>query len=252
MSALGKAILLLRLVAESNGALGIKDLSESSGLPPSTVHRILRDWAGQGFVEQVARRRYRVGLAMVRLSGLVLHRNPLADVADPVLASLTAETGETSVLSAYIREERCLMFTAKRDSVQPLRYRVRLYERQTLFWGATGRVILAHLPQEELCTLLLHPDPSPRTGGLPDIAELERELSTIRERGFALSRAQRYPGAVATAVPVFLGGRLAGCLSLTIPEHRFHEDRSTELVATLRRHAEQLTAVWTERDQARR
>ncbi|MEI5101710.1 helix-turn-helix domain-containing protein [Streptomyces sp. PmtG] len=82
---------------EELGRLGearLTDLAVGTGLPKSTVHRLLSQLSGLGAVEQ-SRGRYRVGPAIARLDGSRHPHRLLARASDLPLRQLTASTGAT-------------------------------------------------------------------------------------------------------------------------------------------------------------
>src|SRR4051794_7110351 len=55
---------------EGKDELGISELSRMLKLPKSAVYRVVLTLASRGFVEQNAKRRYRLGLKMLELGNL--------------------------------------------------------------------------------------------------------------------------------------------------------------------------------------
>ena len=71
--------------------------------------------------------------------------------------------------------------------------------------GATGKILLAHCPQEIRSRILSSPLQSPRGAETIDRGELVRELDRIRAQGFAFSREEWMPHAGDISVPIFYG-----------------------------------------------
>ena len=131
---------------------------------------------------------------------------------------------ETCMLSLY-DERRCSSMIAKvLYGSHPLRYEAQLYHPTSLAWGATGRGILAFLPEPAIDRVLALDEVSPGNARrLPSRAQVRRELAEIVERGYAFTQGQKIAGAVGLSFPVFDAQGVVAALCLTIPESRFNE-----------------------------
>src|SRR5690606_21676799 len=101
------------------------------------------------------------------------------------------------------------------DTPAPLMSFISPGEHVSLLYGATGRVLLAFMPDAQ------------RGDVLGQIAEdrekaiVEKELQRFRHQGYAMTRGQRVPGITAIAVPIFdSSGEARHCLALTGPSVR--------------------------------
>src|SRR3546814_14265980 len=73
-----------------------------------------------------------------------------------------------------------------------------------LYWGASGKAILAFLPDDEIEQILRREGASPASGEKPpSLRARMAELREVRERGYAISEGQKLPGARGVAAPVF-------------------------------------------------
>ena len=72
---------LLEILAQHEDAVSLKEISEQSGLHPSTAHRILNDLATGRFVDRPAAGNYRLGMRLLELGNLVKARLSVRDAA---------------------------------------------------------------------------------------------------------------------------------------------------------------------------
>lgn len=74
-------------------------------------------------------------------------------------------------------------------------------DKLPLHTSAGGKILLAHGPAElwEAATRRLVVDTS---RSIADTSRLEREMTTVRERGYAMTDEEHFPGAFGLAVPV--------------------------------------------------
>src|SRR3712207_8943738 len=67
VQSLGRAFLLLELMAEDGGEVPLSRLAIGSGLPLSTIHRLIRTLVARGYVRQLPSRRYVLGPRLIHL-----------------------------------------------------------------------------------------------------------------------------------------------------------------------------------------
>jgi len=240
-----RALELLKLLAESDDAIAVRDVAAALALPPSTSHRLLQQFISAGFVvADPASKRYRVGPALYRLAALIHSRSDLAKTVQPFLDELTAACDEASLFAVFDRATTTVAFVAKADSSQALSYRINLNTPVSAYWGSSSQVILAHLPEQDLQRVLAAAHPSP-VGGRPpmDEASFRAYLAEIRERGYVVTEGQKLPGAVGTSAAVFDATGVIGSVTVTIPEVRFQPSMGTKIKGLVMRSAEQISAV---------
>lgn len=229
-----RVLQLLAFVAQGDGEFGVKDVAQGLDLAPSTAHRLLGLLLADGFVARSDLRRYRIGPEFLRLARMALDGNDIVAAAIGPMREIVAACGETCLLAVYHPHRHTMSFVARVDSSNPLRYRVRMHGVETLAWGATGRSILAFLPEADIQQVIARGEPSPGSTRKLVAAELKTDLAAIRARGYALSRSQRISGAVGLSVPVYGDRRrVVGSLSVTVPEQRFRPREEARLAATL-------------------
>lgn len=233
-----RTLLVLRVVAEAKGPIGVKHVADALGLPMSTSHRLLDLLLGAGFVDKdMARRRYRVGPEFSRLASLIAAKTSFCCRAQPILDELTGETGETTLFASYLPAQRAMTFVAKSDSPQSLRFRIDLHRQQPLGWGAAGLAILAYLPDAVQAEVFARSQPSPMTGRRLTRAAFYERIAAVRRDGFAATESERLADSVGIAAPIETSpGNVVGAIGFTIPKVRFSRAK-TKTYAELARRA---------------
>ncbi|HEV2570909.1 MAG TPA: IclR family transcriptional regulator [Beijerinckiaceae bacterium] len=217
-----RVIEILRHVAE-RGETTIKDVSAALGLSPSTCHRMLDLMVKEDLVERnAAQRSYRIGPGLYRLSALIQAHYDIRELARPLLQHIVDVCDETCVLGLYMPAEGEMIFAEKADSSQILRYQLPMNSPLSVFWGASGKSILAFLPKADIDRIYAAATAAPASGAKrPSRQALDQELLAIRRRGFAASKGEKIAGAVGISAPVFrAGGQVLGSLGLTVPQQR--------------------------------
>src|SRR3712207_8743538 len=92
VQSLERAFTLLELMAEDGGELPLSRLAIGSGLPLSTIHRLIRTLVARGYVRQLPSRRYVLGPRLIHLGEFASRM--LATWAQPHLSRL--EIGRAS------------------------------------------------------------------------------------------------------------------------------------------------------------
>jgi DNA-binding IclR family transcriptional regulator len=200
-------------------------LAARTGLPKSTVLRFLRSLEQRGWVQRNGDQ-YALGAAVVAVAHRYLTGASPAVAAAPAMQALRDRIGETVSLSAISGAVRvCIQ---EFPSSHELRHVHNIGSVGPLHAGASGRVLLAHLSEEERARLLTGRLPrfTPRT--ITDQARVARECALVRRRGYAMSRGEKTPGSVAIAVPLQTpGSNTTYALAIFAPEVRFRaQDRA--------------------------
>lgn len=240
-----RAVELLKLLAEAEDPVAVRDVANALDLPPSTSHRLLRQFVSAGFVvADPASKRYRVGPALHRVAALIHAKSDLAKTVQPFLNELTRACDETSIFAVFDSATVSVSFLAKADSSQALSYRINLNTPVSAYWGSSSQVILAYLPEPELQRVLAAPHPSPvdNRPPLPE-ARVRADLAAIRERGFTMTKGHKLPGAVGTAAPVFDATGVAGSVTVTIPEVRFRASMEPRIRRLVMHSAQRISEV---------
>jgi DNA-binding IclR family transcriptional regulator len=242
-STLSRAFRILSFLADNGMHSSIRELSAGVGLPRSTVHRLCQMMAREGVLTLDERSRlYQWGPRMMWIARAAYQTIQVRNVALPILRSITEACDETSILIVYDATRHRVVFTDKIDCRQPVRYEPPMNVAIPAYAGASGKAILAFLPEAEIEKVIemgLEPL-TPRTITDPD--RLRAELREIRRRGYAVSYSERIPEACGIGAPVFDVHGLVAELHVSIPEYRFTEEVKAKVVELLLEGAKQ--ASW--------
>jgi DNA-binding IclR family transcriptional regulator len=180
---------VLDAFAESGGDLGVTEIARRLRCSKSVVHRILVSLSEARYVAaDPSTRRYRLGAKALLLARAASMHDDLRRRALPHLQIIRERTGETATLSLVRGAVR--VYAEQVESRSAVRQTVEVGAEAPLHLGASGKAILAFLPESTR-------PPVPRS------ASLETDLERIRRRGYAVSHAERIPGAASVAAPIF-------------------------------------------------
>ena len=203
----------------------MEELSRTLEIPRSTAYRTLTALRDRQLVERDHRHaRYTLGFGILKLARALLGRVPVREIALPTMRELAASVEETAVLT--VRDGRCGVAVESIEASGPVRVAPAPGERVPLHVGAPMKALLAFLPPEEIETYLRGPLEKPTTRAIAGQRRLRAHLAQIRQRGYAESWEEVYPGAVGVAVPIVgPDGVPVASLAIAGPVHRFTPDR---------------------------
>lgn len=241
-----RAFLLLDILRESKGGLGIVNLAEAAGLKTTTTHRLLQTLAHIGVVQQDPNTRCYLLSPQILLYGkAVLDRFDFVKSAHPLLGELSKTAGETVFMGIHDNFE--LVYVDHVDSLDHvLRMTPQIGRRQPLHSTALGKVLLSHLPEDSL-ELYLEAKPLVRLteNTITDPAALRLELYRVREQGYSLDLEETEVGICCVGAPVWgASDQVIAAISVSGPATRMRKKGlETALRQQVRTTAEQVSKI---------
>ena len=222
-----KMIHILDLFSIDRPTLSIKEIQKELELPKSTIFRILNTLERHHFIHKnEATHIYSLGYQFFRLGSIYQTNLDYRHVSLPLMRSLMEETHETVELNILDGINRVCI--EKIDSPMDVRNFVRVGERQSAYLGASGKVMLAYLGDEELEEAYKEIEAL----DLLDMELFKKELSDIKKVGYAITQGERIIGTYAIAAPILgVNGKLVAGLTLAGPIQRLSEERVAFLKA---------------------
>jgi IclR family transcriptional regulator, KDG regulon repressor len=238
-----KAIRLLDMLGEGNGAYGVSELARRLEMDKSSVSRMLRTLELSGYVEQdPVTQRYRLGLALGVLGYKALRRMDLRSAARPLLERLAEATGECAHM-AILADRRAFYI----DQALPERgvtVDAPIGTLAPLHCTALGKVLLAYQSEADREQLIGGMTLELFTRRTIDNADmLQRHLSGVREQGIGHDDEEYSVGVRCLAAPVFrFDHKICGAIGISGPSPRVTDARICEWEGLLRDMAGELSA----------
>jgi DNA-binding IclR family transcriptional regulator len=229
ISFLDRVCAILNCFEEAHPILTLTEISQRLHLPKSTTHRLLTALENQGMVQKDPfERGYQLGYQLIRWGTTAQASLDLRNLALPILTNLAQKTGESTMIS--VRDGRYGIWLELVESHHPVRLAIHVGQRNYLHAGASSKILLAFLPDEELERLIPQlelPRLMPHTISCVD--ELRKELELIRQKGYALSYEETDPGAMGISAPVYdHSGRPIAGIGLAAPITRIPFEKADE------------------------
>jgi DNA-binding IclR family transcriptional regulator len=219
-----KGLKVLEALAGSDGTRSLTDLANQCGISKSNAHRLLRTLEACGYVRRGADgRTYQATLRVWELGIRVFSRLDFRAVAVPHLHKLAKVTEETVHLSMCDRDE--VIYLDKVDSIHAVRTYVDIGDRAPLYCSATGKAMLAHMPDETIR----------RIGGnlkrftkntVTSLSKLLADLERIRQQGHSVTCGEWRAGVLGIGRAVRSpSGQVIGAIGVAGPEERMRRSK---------------------------
>lgn len=229
-----RAISVLEILARSGGA-GVSEVAADIGVHKSTAFRLLGALEARGLVEQNHDRgKYQLGFGVLRLASAIPGRLDLVRQARPVLDELAAQFDETVNL-AVIRSHYVVNVDQAHGSAAVAAQNW-VAQLTPLHATSSGKVLLAHLEDDQLAALL-------DAAGLARFTDhtitarktLRAQLQAARDEGYATTFEEFEDGLNAIAVPVRdHTGAVVGAVSVSGPAYRLDDARMKDILDALK------------------
>jgi len=224
---------LMDVLASREEAISLKEISERTGLHPSTTHRILNDLAVGRFVDRPEAGNYRLGMRLLELGNLVKDRLNVRDAALQPMRELHKLIQQPVNLSVRQGDEIVYVERAfsERSGMQVVRA---IGGRAPLHLTSVGKLFLAMDDPQRVRAYATRTGLSGQTrNSITQLQVLERELSRVRQYGLARDNEELELGVRCMASGIYDDqGKLVAGLSISAPADRLDEGWLPKLQVT--------------------
>ncbi|MDO8289786.1 MAG: DNA-binding transcriptional regulator [Parvibaculum sp.] len=191
-------------------------LHDLTGLPKSTLVRLLDTLIAGGYAERVSRLAgYALTERVLQLSGGFHHADKIVEASRPFLSALTAQHKWPLALATPDDDVMLVRFSTRAESpfASDKEY---LGRRVPMLLSALGRAYFSFCAEDECETLmkLMRSSRARRNAMAKDERAVARLVTQIRERGFATTSPAPGDTLAGFAVPVMKDGRPLAAITL--------------------------------------
>ncbi len=242
--AVARACRILTTFSADDLELSIADLHKRLEIHKSTLVRLLRCMADEGFIEQNPEtEKYRLGIKTFEV-GSLYHRARLKHI----------ETFARPYMQRFVNMYDLSANLAIRDGIEivyisalephniPLRVVYSVGDRFGLYHTSLGKALIAFLPDEDLGKLVERIEftaLTPRT--LSTTKELLSALKKVRDWGFAVDDEESMPGLRCVGAPIWSKGGILAALSASGSTLIVTKERIEEIAGTVVEAANQIS-----------
>lgn len=175
---------ILDAVARYPEPVSLKILTAETGLHSSTAFRILDSMLANGFVERDATGKYQLGRKLLRLGSRVRAQSDVRQIAQPIMARLRNELGESVNLT--IREGDEVVYIEKATPNRMMHVQQLVGSRAPLHVTAVGKLMLALSGEEECRSYATRTNlPAYTRNTINSLPKLLQEAARLRQQGYA-------------------------------------------------------------------
>ncbi len=202
---LERGLAILGCFTPARPVLGIANIADELGMSRSTTHRYVITLVALGYLEQVASRKYRLGLRVTDLGMSALNATGLRQHAHSYLEELRKRTGYTANLGVLDGTE--VLYVERVRSLRRVQSNIDLNlhigSRLPAYATSMGKLLLANLPEAEQAERIAEMKLAKRgPNTITGKRALREELSGIRDAGFAVDDEELVSELYAIAAPV--------------------------------------------------
>lgn len=245
-SAIDRGLDLIDAVAAAGRPLTIAELCGMLDLPKPTAHRLCQRLCASGYVaREPGGHHYTIGPRLFRL-GLNVQRGGAGAERRAILQNVVDVVGETCNFTALAGDE--VIYLDRVEARWPLRLHLEPGSRVPMHCTASGKLLLAFMPEARRTRLLKNFDFSPFTPNtIKEAKAFAAELALIAKQGYSLDREEFLLGLAAIAVPVRdARGEVLAAIACHAPSVRFSLARAVECLPIFQRAAKSMAATLPE------
>ena len=216
------------IVSGQDKGVTYSEIVAALNLPKSSVHRILKDLIELGYLSfNPETKKYFGSLRLAALGAEVMSNFQLRDHVRPYLLELHREADHTTNLG--VLDGIMGVFV---DKIESKDFGIKLFSEIgktfPLHCTGLGKTLLAFSSDDTVMKLLKAPLEAITEKSITDPEVFKRELTLIRDRGYAMDNEEITRGIMCVAAPVFgFNGEMVGAISLTFPAY-INDDRGIE------------------------
>ncbi|MBO0587951.1 IclR family transcriptional regulator [Sporosarcina sp. E16_8] len=221
--------------------LSFQEIIDLSGIPKTSVYRMLMSLEEMGFLEKGIDSKYRLGLLFLTFGHLVSSRLDIRQIAYPVMENLHNDVKEA--INLIIKQGDEAIYIEKIDRNQKVRLYTAIGRRSPLYAGACSRIILSYLPEPEITAYMESIELKPfATGTITDKVRLQETIRQAKKDGYTISNSELENHTSAIAAPIFdYKGNIIAGLSIAGIEANYQDENIPIYAARVKEAAEEIS-----------
>ncbi len=238
---LTKVVRIFEALRCSPSGMNLTGICKQTGLNKSTAYRFLSHLEWEGYLNRDEAGSYTLGMKLFLMPSGSSHQTMLREVARATLRELLTATGETVNLG--VLDYGMVLYLDVIESTHEFRLVSRIGMRRPLYSTALGKALAAFLPEEErehVLNSIRFEVLTPHT--ITNLAELSKELETVRRQGFSLDDEESVEGARCIGAPILNWQQEAvASISIAGPVTRISRDRVPVFATAVRDAAQKIS-----------
>lgn len=224
VQSLHRAFDILEVIGNSPNPMSIKKITETTGLPKSTVYRLLDNLENRNYIFCDSNGNYRLGYQLLMMSQWAARDFEITHLARNFLESLNEFTKETVHLA--ILQNKKVLYVDTVESPHALRLVAKLGTTNAVHCTALGKVLLVNHSDAEIVSILEEQGMDKRTEHtLITPEEYIKEMQDVRRLGYALDKQESEMEGRCIGAPIYDNtGKTVAAISISGLATRFSLD----------------------------
>jgi DNA-binding IclR family transcriptional regulator len=221
---LEKVVKILDLYTYREAAFTLSDISKRTGLPKTTVFRILKTFENTGFFKyDPGQEKYSLGLRFLELGGIVYSSLSVRKAAAPYMDTLSNSLKATILLG--VMKDDQLLYIDKREMDSIIRVTSHTGLKRPPYFGMLGMTLLTYMDNKEKERLLtLYPPTKITPKTITDIRRIMKKLDEAKRKGYYMEQDEIVEGLLGIGVPIRdFSGNVVAALGATQPVFQVKE-----------------------------
>lgn len=229
---LERALQILCSFRDFQRPASLTEIVRAVAVPKSTSRRLCSTLVEYGFLQLNSEtKEYSLGPMFFELGGTLVESFSVTRVAAPHLDALQRSVQQT-VWIDVLRDDYLIHIDKWEDPSSPIRFGLQVGMRRPPHYGASGQVLSAYLPDEEL-DRLLRKFPLARLTAktIVDEKQYKLKLGEIRRRGYALDEGETVELVSAVATPIRdRAGKVIAAMGVGYISHSLSMEQTMKIV----------------------
>lgn len=219
-----KGLKILRLFSNEKPEWGISEMACALHIHKSTVSRLVSELVTKGFLEKKGRK-YRLGLSLLRLSGVVTSHLEIHRESKEILHQLVDDLEETAHVA--ILEDGSVTYLHKVECKHPVRLLSHVGKRNPAHCTSSGKILLAYQPESKVKDWiagngLMQMGPN----SITDPDRLLHDLRNVKKQGYSVCIDEMHEDVVSIAAPIRdYTGQVVAAVSVVGPGQRITQKK---------------------------
>jgi len=212
-----RTVEILKLVSKNPDGITLDDICERLSLPKTSAYDIVTTLAEMGMVNVTKgqKQTYTIGLTAYRIGINYTNNLDFIGIIEPELKAFSKEVGKTVFFG--VRSDHEVVYICKFEPENPIITTATVGTKNPMYCTSLGKAILAYSDGEtrsQVMNRIKFRQKTERT--ILSKEALNRELKTVRERGYALDAREMEEHMECVGSPVFgSDGSVIGAISVS-------------------------------------
>ena len=240
-----KAMNLIEVLARSVKPMKLTEIAEATGMPASTVLRLVGTLEDIGYVcREPTSKGYYLSIKFAYLGNRAREHNSILSCVHPVLSRLSADCGECACLGVEQNGSVVYLDVVRQEDATDRVVARYIGNWAPMYCTGIGKVLLSSYDRNALQGYMDYTQMiryTPKT--IVDPAALRKELELDYSRGSAIDDEESEPSTLCIAAPITnFANHVVAALSITGPTERMTPDRLGKLIPKVLDAASQASA----------